>query len=186
MRLKELTLVAFLLPLTQLACGGADGTAAGGPGNSSKPPVAAGLIPGDAQSIVLRSTIDATPGTDSSPKCGPIDPQGVSFDDESFTLTFPARELSWRICQPTGGGAFAYQVGKKTLDDTEFVQVYDALAAVTASPSAYSADFPFETMEVTTPSATASYGVIPDGYEPSIVRVTGLDDVFVAARALAK
>ncbi|HEY2510501.1 MAG TPA: hypothetical protein VGI39_06585 [Polyangiaceae bacterium] len=109
--------------------------------------------------------------------------------DATYTLTLPARDLSWKVCgSTTTSGPYAYATGAKTLTDAEYAPLASALQALAVTTKlACGADKPTEQIVVTTPSGDRTY--LDNFYhctDDGKVYIDGLDDVLSALVGLAK
>lgn len=89
---------------------------------------------------------------------GPLDGSTCTPADLTYTLTLPARELSWKLCELADGGSYAFRTGQRTLSAEEYAPVSAALHALQrATQTACGADAPNEEIVLTTPSGDTTY-----------------------------
>lgn len=160
-----------------------------------------GIFPATTEKVTLRASIDSLVREEGATDCGPVDLNGISFDDETYTLDLPTRELSWRVCErhldggapapfPPLAGDWAYRTGTKVLSDAELANVDAALQAVhvTTPTGPRIADVPLMTVTVTTPDATTTYDddLTAGGPVAGVTFVHGLGGVFSAVATYAR
>jgi hypothetical protein len=108
--------------------------------------------------------------------------------DDTYTLTLPALELTWKVCGSQDGGAYAYVTGSKTLSATEFAPLSTALHALAISTKIQcGADKSSEQVAFTTSSGDAVY--LDDFYHCSDdgkAYVSGMDAVLTELGKLAR
>ena len=112
-----------------------------------------------------------------------------SIADATYTLTLPARDLTWKVCSSTTtSGPYAYATGDKTLTDAEYAPLASALQALAVTTKlACGADKPSEQIVVSAPNGERTY--LDNFYhctDDGKVYVDGLDDVLSALVGLAK
>ncbi len=170
-RIVVLSLVASLA-FAAYACGGTTSTGGtsgsdGGPGpdgsSAEGGSLADGglladggtdLFPADATKIVASSKGGFGPGLQDGSTCSPA--------DTTYTLTLPARELTWKVCAMIDGGLYAYDMGTKTLSAADSAPVEAALHAIAVTTKQMcGADAPEQTVTYTT---TAGDKVLYDDF----------------------
>ena len=186
--------IALALALVGTACSGSPHAGAG----TESPD--AGSFPVTATQVVLQATIDSPARPEGATDCGPADLNGISFDDETYTLKPQSRELSWRVCErklvggapapfPPLAGSWSYRTGQKVLSEAELAKVQAALHAVhVTTPAALRvADVPFAIVTVTSSDGTSTYydDFTADGPVPGKTFVHGLAGVFAVVTPLA-
>lgn len=194
-----LFLVAPLLPAA-IACeattaspggadGGADATAdatadvssSDGAATDSASDAGTDLYPADTTKIVVTEQGGFVP----SPPDGSV----CSLVDATYTLLLPSRELSWKVCEYSDSGPYAYATGQKTLSAAEFAPLSNALHGLRrATQTMCGADAPSKAIVFTAPAGDTTY--YDDFYfcdpKDSKPYVTGLDAVLSELQQLAK
>lgn len=165
MRRSLLLALVAPLALAAYACGGSTSTggsgADGGPGGGDASAIdgssnmdgggssdggTTDLFPADTQKIVVSSKGGFGPGLIDGSTCAP--------SDTTYTLTLPARELTWKVCSAVEGGpTYAFDTGTKTLSAADTAPLEAALHAIAVTTTTMcGADAPTETVTFTTPS----------------------------------
>ena len=195
MKASRIAALLVLLPLSlaAYACGGTTGTTgAGGDGggggsdgsaaDGSSPSDGGGtdLFPADTQKVVVTSKGGFGPGAMDGSTCIP--------SDTTYTITFPARELTWKVCASQDGGTFAFDTGTRTLMPADTGPLETALHAVRVQTMQQcGADAPVETLTMSSPAGDKVY--YDDFYycqEDGKTYVHGIGDVLTELYKLAK
>lgn len=208
MRVRFVCSVVLLLcaPLVGLACSTSEGAVSSPDASptgdsttdaSAAAPVIDGgavVIPSDAQQLVFRRSINASV-PDGSTSCGPAYPAGISFDDETYTLTMATHDLAWSVCESKGDagdsnptGPWALRANHRILTSSEFADLSSTLANVhvaSASEVRCLADLPTLTLKVTMPADVSTYVDADDGCDASIPKADFVDGLDAAMKALA-
>lgn len=141
-----------------------------------------GLYPPDATKIVFTSK-------GGGPRPAPPDGSVCQQVDITYTILLPARELSWQVCEGSGGAPYTYRTGQRTLTAEQFATIETKLRALarTTTPKC-GADKPLEQLTLTTPSGEVTY--VDDFYfcDPNDTKlyVAGMEDLFTAITLLAQ
>jgi hypothetical protein len=159
-----------------VACGGA--TASSSSGSDVDP---SDIFPSDTTQIVITEK-------GGFPDDGP-DGSTCTQVDATYTLALPSRALSWKVCDATNGGPYAFASGQTTLSEADFAPIAQALHALhRATQTGCGADKPAETIVFTTPAGATTYH--DDFYfcdaKDTKLYVTGLDTLRTAVRERAK
>jgi hypothetical protein len=109
--------------------------------------------------------------------------------DRTFTLLLPTRELSWKLCEATIEGPYAFRTGQAIITAADFVALSNALHGLRrATMTGCGADKPAEIIVFTTPSGDTTYEdafYFCNAADPKLY-VTGLDAVLEEMGKLAK
>jgi hypothetical protein len=103
--------------------------------------------------------------------------------DITYTVTLPAREFSWKICEATDAGPNAFRTGSRTLSAEEYATIDVTIRALKRQTMVQcGADKPSEQITFTSPSGDVTY--LDDFYfcdaNDTKIYVTGMEDVFSA------
>jgi hypothetical protein len=108
--------------------------------------------------------------------------------DITYTITLPARDFSWKICE-TADGPNSYRTGQRTLTAEQYKTVDDKLQALKRQTMTQcGADKPEEAITFTSASGDVTYYddfYFCDASDPKIY-VSGMEDVFTAMTLLVQ
>lgn len=131
------------------------------------------LIPDGVTKIVFTSKGGFVPAPPDGSTCSTV--------DITYTITLPARAFSWKICEATDSGPYAFRTGEKILTAEQYAGIDGAIQALKRQTQVQcGADKPIEQITFTSPSGEVTY--IDDfnfcDVNDTKIYVSGMENVF--------